>query len=53
MSETKEYPKYEIQYFNAKGLAEPLRWILAYKEIPFIDTRILVDDETVHEDGKY
>lgn len=33
-------PEYKIQYFNLKALAEPLRLLLAYKNISFEDVRI-------------
>ncbi|XP_070498601.1 glutathione S-transferase-like [Chironomus tepperi] len=37
-------PEYKIQYFNVKALAEPLRFLLSYKNIPFDDVRIQKED---------
>lgn len=37
-------PEYKIQYFNVKALAEPLRFLLSYKNIPFEDVRIQKED---------
>nr|ACP27600.1 glutathione S-transferase [Chironomus tentans] len=37
-------PEYKIQYFNVKALAEPLRFLLSYKNIPFEDVRIKSED---------
>jgi len=43
--------KYKLVYFDARGLAEPIRWILAYKGITFEDHRIHHDDWKVHVKG--
>ncbi|KAG5680355.1 hypothetical protein PVAND_009865 [Polypedilum vanderplanki] len=37
-------PEYKIYYFNVKALAEPLRFLLSYKNIPFEDIRIEKSD---------
>ena len=33
-------PKYKLTYFNTRGLAESIRWMFAYKNVPFEDYRI-------------
>ena len=43
--------KYKLAYFDAKGFAEPIRWILAYHEIPFEDYRIHNDDWATYVQG--
>ena len=32
--------EYKLTYFNARGIAEPIRYILALAEIPYEDNRI-------------
>jgi len=31
---------YRLAYFDVRALAEPIRWIFAYTETPFVDERI-------------
>ncbi|CAG7833428.1 unnamed protein product [Allacma fusca] len=31
---------YKLTYFNARGIAEPIRYIFAYAEVPYEDVRI-------------
>jgi len=33
-------PNYKLTYFDARGLAEPSRWIFAYAGVPYEDVRI-------------
>lgn len=33
-------PEYKVTYFNIKGLAEPLRYLLAYGNIDYEDVRV-------------
>lgn len=32
-------PEIRLVYFNLRGRAEPIRWILAYAEQPYTDER--------------
>lgn len=33
-------PAYKVTYFNIKGLAEPMRYLLAYGNIDYEDVRV-------------
>lgn len=37
-------PKYKLTYFNLRGLAEPVRFMLSYMEEDFEDVRIERDN---------
>jgi len=43
--EMSDKPKYKLTYFNMRGLAEPIRYIFAYLDIPYEDKRIEQGDE--------
>lgn len=36
-------PKYKLSYFDGKGLAEPIRWLLSYAGEEFEDVRFTRD----------
>lgn len=44
MAEPSENPTFKLTYFNIRGLAEPIRWLLAYGGIDYEDNRIERDD---------
>lgn len=37
-------PNYKLTYFSLKALAEPIRFLLSYADIPFEDDRINTDN---------
>ncbi|XP_037804713.1 hematopoietic prostaglandin D synthase-like isoform X2 [Penaeus monodon] len=37
-------PDFTLIYFNARGSAEPIRWMFSYADIPFNDERIEKED---------
>lgn len=36
-------PQYKVTYFNGRGLAEPIRYILSYAGVDFEDVRVTGD----------
>lgn len=46
-------PKYKLLYFNVTGLAEPIRYLLHYKNIPFEDHRFEYDEWLKIKPSKY
>lgn len=37
-------PSYKLTYFNIKGLAEPIRFLLNYGDVDFVDERMNEED---------
>ena len=47
-------PKYRLVYFNMRGRAEPIRWMLALAKQPYEDERFDKDTEwSSRKDGNY
>lgn len=44
---------YKVTYFNLRALAEPIRLILAYADVPFEDNRIERENWPEHKASKY
>lgn len=44
---------YKLTYFNMKALAEPIRLIFAYAEVPYEDNRIERDQWPEHKASKW
>ena len=44
---------YKLTYFNIKGIAEPIRFLLSYAGLEFIDERITEDSWIKLKSSKY
>lgn len=45
-------PKIKLSYFDIKGVAEPIRFLLAYGKIDYEDHRISLEDWPKVKEGK-